>query len=253
MEITRHTIITTMQKSLSAQPNILALWLEGADATGFVDEFSDIDLCCSVRQGNLELAAAWAQAALESLGELDLVEIEKKGEDFLSNTFHLQGSSPYLLVDFDVFVGRGSTFTTGDAIERPLILFDRAGVIQLLPVDEQVNAANQAERLKELADITAQYSRVEKYVRRGDFLEAFGYYHKWLLLPLIEVLRMRYTPLHPDYYIIHISRHLPTDVLRRVEDLFKVTTLADIEIKSRIALTWIKETAEFLRHRDPDR
>jgi hypothetical protein len=134
-----------------------------------------------------------------------------------------------------------------------LILFDRAGVIRFVQLDGQSRAADQAERLKALADTTAQYSRIEKYVRRGDFLEAFGYYHKWLLSPLIEVLRMRYTPLHPDYYIIHISRHLPVDVLRRVEDLFKITTLTEIETKSRIALSWIEETAEFLRYRDQDR
>ncbi len=253
MNITRDAIITTMKDNLSAQPIVLALWLEGADATGFVDGFSDIDVCCSVTAGNLDTAAALAQTALESLGKLDLVEKKPQGEDFLSNTFHLEGSSPYLLIDFDIFIGRGSTFTTGDEIEKPLILFDRAGVIQFVQLDDLKRAEDQAERLKALADITAQYSRIEKYVRRGDFLEAFGYYHKWLLSPLIEVLRMRYTPLHPDYYIIHISRHLPADVLQRVEDLFKVTTLAEIEKKSRTALSWIEETVEFLGNRDQDR
>ncbi len=99
-------------------------------------------------------------------------------------------------------------------------MFDRAGVVQFVPPGAQRDAAWRAGRLQELDAITERYSRVEKYVRRGEFLEAFGYYHRWLLSPLIEALRMRYTPLHPDYYIVHISRHLPADVLRRLEDLF---------------------------------
>ncbi len=61
---------------------------------------------------------------------------------------------------------------------------------------------------------------------------------------------MRYTPHHPDYYIVHISRHLPTDVLRRLEDLFKVCSLADIETKSREARAFFEETAAFLHEKE---
>jgi len=154
---------------------------------------------------------------------------------------------PYLLIDFNIFVGRGSQFTAGDAIEQPLILFDRGGVICFAPADEQQARANRTQRLQALSAIAAQDARIEKYILRGKFLEAYGYYHKWLLTPLIEVLRMRYTPLHPDYYIVHISRHLPADVLRRLEDLLKISSLEELAIKSRAARSLFEETAAFLR------
>ncbi len=250
MTINRDLIISTIRNFLEPDPNVLAVWLEGAGATGNVDEFSDIDLCCSVRAGAMDAATERAQKALESLGRLDIIEQSSREEDTQATAFHLAGTSSYLLVDFNVYVGRGSRFTLGDPIEKPLVLFDRAGVVEFARPDEAQITRERASRLAELSAVAAQDSRIIKYVRRGDFLEAFGYYHRWLLAPLIEVLRMRYTPLHPDYYIVHISRHLPADVLRRLEDLFKICSLADIETKSREARAFFEETAAFLREEE---
>jgi hypothetical protein len=88
-----------------------------------------------------------------------------------------------------------------------------------------------------------EYSDLEKYLKRGNLMEAFGYYHKWLVQPLIEVLRMKYTPLHPDYYIVHISRHMPKDVLAQLEDLMKFDSISELEQKSRAALQLFEVTA----------
>jgi hypothetical protein len=247
LSVSRDTIIDTLRDHLALDPAILAMWLGGADASGHVDPFSDIDLCCSVEAGSMDAIMALAQRVLESLGPIDLIDNSSRGKDYQYTVFHLQDTSPYCLIDFNVFVGRGSRFTAGDAIEQPLILFDRAGVIQFAPPDDRQIRIDQAARLPELLAITAQVSRIEKYIRRGDFLEAFGYYHKWLLTPLIEVLRMRYTPLHPDYYIVHISRHLPAEILGRLENLFKIGSLSELETKSLDAYSFFKETAAFLQ------
>jgi predicted nucleotidyltransferase len=247
MSIPRGVIISTLRDALEKDSGILAVWLEGADATGNVDTFSDIDVCCSVSAGNMDAAASRAQAALESLGKLDLVENSSREDDFQMTVFHLEGTSPYLLIDFNIYVGRGSQFTEGDALERPLILFDRAGVTRFLPDDHHLAAIQRAERLQVLRNTTAQSARIEKYIRRRNFLEAFGYYHKWLLMPLVEVLRMRYTPLHPDYYIVHISRHLPPVVLQRLEDLFKIDSLEMLETKIPAARSFFEETAAYLQ------
>lgn len=223
---------------------MIAIWLEGADATGWVDAYSDLDLCCSVEAGSMAAVTALAQAALETLGRLDLVQRATAGPDFAPTVFHLEGTSPFLLVDFNVYVGRGSQFVTGDPIERPLVLLDRGRVVRFdSPLHDPAACAA---RLEELRQVVAQGARIEKYVLRGDFLEAFGYYHKWLLTPLIEVLRMRYTPLHTDYYIVHISRHLPAPVLARLENLFKFSSLAELDAKHRLAQVFFAETAAAL-------
>ena len=248
MELTRSRIITTLCERLLAEPGVLAAWLEGADAVGRVDEFSDIDLCCSVEEDLLARAGGLAREALEKIGPLDLVNRQTDRPDFQEHTvFHLAGTSPYLLIDFVAYrAGRGSQFVAGDEIEKPLVLFDRGGVITYHPREEALAKHPRDRRLAELCEIVAQYPRLEKYLKRGDFLEAFGYYHKWLLVPLIEVLRMKYTPLHPDYYIVHISRHLPGEALARLEDLFKFQSIAELEIKSKAARQFFDETVEDL-------
>lgn len=53
MDGTRECIITTLADRLQQDSRVLAVWLEGADATQRVDEYSDIDLCCSVESGGL--------------------------------------------------------------------------------------------------------------------------------------------------------------------------------------------------------
>ncbi len=246
MTLTRDTILSTLREHLEADPRILALWLEGADTTGSVDEYSDLDVCCSVETGALEPVTTCAREALESLGRLDLVDASTREDDFWFTIYHLEGTSPYLLIDFNAFVSRGCQFFSGDAIEKPLVLFDRAGMVRFIQPQVHLDTLIQGGRLRALVEIAGQGSRIEKYIRRGDFLEAFGYYHKWLLQPLIEVLRMRYTPLHPDYYIVHISHHLPSSILAQLENFFQIGSLAELAAKSKLAKALFDETTAYL-------
>ncbi|MFN8487545.1 MAG: hypothetical protein U0350_08140 [Caldilineaceae bacterium] len=238
----RNRIITTLRTQLEPNPNVLALWLEGADATNAVDEYSDLDLCCSVAAGSLAQVADQAEQALASLGPIDFKQKLHDEADSQHLVFHLAGTSTYLLVDLNLFVARGSEFVADDIIERPLVLFDKANVVRYVSQRERLTSLESHQRLQNLKDRVAQVSRLDKYIKRGEFLEAFGYYQKWLIEPLIEGLRMQYTPLHPDYFIVHISRHFPSHVLRRLETLFQVNSVVEIESKQKEALKFFEET-----------
>lgn len=246
----RARMLWALTEHLRAQPAVRAAWLEGADALQRVDEFSDIDFCCAVTPEALEGVGAIAQSALQTLGTLDLTQRLTDRPDFQMHTvFHLAGASPYLLVDFVAYrAGRGSLFWTGDEIEKPLVLFDWDGLVTFRKPDEAAHGERQR-RLQELRATVAQMSRLEKYLARGELLEAYGYYHKWLLQPLIEALRMVYTPLHSDYYIVHISRHLPRAVLDQLEDLVKFDSLDELARKSQAALRLFNETVLALEDR----
>ncbi len=247
MNITRQDILSTLKEQLEPHPKVIALWLEGADALGMVDEYSDIDICCSVEAGAIQEVAGCAKKALEILGVLDLEQDRGEGEEMRSIVFHLAGTSEYLMLDFDFYVGRGSTFAEGDNIEKPLVLFDKGPVIRILSQAEYLPAESREQRIQHLQKVVRQRARIVKYVRRRQFIEAFACYRRWLLEPLIEALRMRYTPLHPDYYIVHISRHLPEDVLMRLEDLYKVNSVEEIGVKSKQALTFFEEAVAKLQ------
>ena len=80
----------------------------------------------------------------------------------------------------------------------------------------------------------------------ASFWKRSATYQRWVLEPLIKAQRLLYTPLHPDYFIVHISRHLPTPVVGRLERLFQVTSLEELEGKVIDAVIWFEKTADLL-------
>ncbi|MHB9031687.1 MAG: hypothetical protein ACYC6L_01440 [Anaerolineae bacterium] len=241
MQINREAIIAALHAGMAARAEVLACWLEGADAAGQVDGYSDIDFCVSLAPGGFGAAEDAARAALQALGPLDLDERTVDEPNQRDATFHFAGTSPHLLVDLCLYDGCGSDFIAGDSIEKPLVLFDRAGVVRFHPAQERLAAADLPARRKRIMMFLDQSSRVGKWIARGAFLEAFGYYRRYLLEPLIEALRLRYTPLHPEYGIVHISRHLPPEVIARLERLHQVTNLPDLATRAALARAWLAE------------
>jgi hypothetical protein len=246
MSLNRAIIISTLQATLNDLPQVGAMWLEGADAVDRVDEYSDLDICCAVQTGCFTIVENSAREALTRLGILDQDTLLRDDPGQRHIVLHLQESAPYLLIDLCLYTGRGSDFIDGDEIEKPLVLFDRVGAIRYHPRDSQQEALVQSKRLPELRETVAQASRIHKYLARGEFLEAFGYYEKYLLAPLIEVLRWRYTPLHADYGIVHISRHVPPEVRKRLEHLYQVASLCELTQRVQEAEAWFTEAGALI-------
>jgi len=235
---TRQQLIETVEFVLGSRDTVLALWLEGADSTGTVDIYSDIDLCCAVVPGAMDEIEELTRDVLSSFDVLDQDYVSVDEDDRRQIVFHIAKTSPYMLIDFDLLVDCGSTFYRNDRIEKPLVLFDRSNVIKFR--DEIT--PDFTSRILELDEVVWQSARIEKYLIRGNLLESFGYYQKYLLQPLIEILRMRYTPLHTDYNIVHISRDFPARVVKQLEDLYIFNSLDELESNCREALSWYYRT-----------
>ncbi|MBB3128569.1 hypothetical protein FHS19_003223 [Paenibacillus rhizosphaerae] len=76
--------------------------------------------------------------------------------------------------------------------------------------------------------IYSQRSRAVKYTKRGLFLESLIYYQKYVLNPLVDVLRLIHTPSQADCYLVHASRDFPIEVVLTLEKLYGVKTVQDI-------------------------
>ena len=236
MSVSRHKIIDEIERCLKDNPLVYAMWFEGADATDTVDEYSDLDVVVDVKDGAEEQAFGEVESALARLGRIDLShEKEPFHPKLRHRVLHLQETPGTLLIDLVV---QSHSREDGDFIrqnrsEQPKVIFDKAEVIKFRDVDETRLADDMRERLTHLRGVFAQQSRVTKYVARRKFLECVGYYSKFVLKPLIEVLRIRYSPLCHDYDIVHISEHLPEQVVSEFEDMFKVNTVEQIAEKTR--------------------
>lgn len=54
------------------------------------------------------------------------------------------------------------------------------------------------------------------------------YYHKYVVNPLVDVLRIIYTPFQADSFLVHASRDFPVEVVLTLEKLYGVRTVEDI-------------------------
>ncbi|MEG1254592.1 hypothetical protein [Clostridium sp.] len=50
-----------------------------------------------------------------------------------------------------------------------------------------------------------------------------------MYVSIVTLFRVICTPRHCEYGLVHISDHLPKDIVERIENLYKVQGLMDIE------------------------
>lgn len=87
----------------------------------------------------------------------------------------------------------------------------------------------------------SQISRVEKYCLRGLYPEAFVYYQKYVVEPLVFTLRMKYTPTKIWYYMVHISDHIPQEEVEKLNRILQVSGVDDIMANLQFAVEWYHE------------
>lgn len=230
MDIKREQVIAAITDGLKDNPNVFALWLEGADSNDNIDEYSDIDLVADVKDGDEENALKRVGEILRNLDELDLeYEYPKPHPKLRYKIFHLKNTSEYLFIDVTIQShSRDFEFVEGNRHESPKILFDKAGVIKFRKIDDEKLRKDICESLTVLENVFFQRSKVRKYILRNKYLEAFAYYNKSVLEPLVELLRICHTPLIREYHLVHISDHLPKDTVAMVENLYRINSSENI-------------------------
>ena len=134
-------------------------------------------------------------------------------------------------------------FTKGSITEVPLIIFDKKNIITYHEPHE-IDKDELKTVFEQKKNRILQYSRVTKYIKRDQYLECFMEYEKQILRPIVTIARLIYTPDIYDYELCHISRHLPKNIVDRIEQLYKVSSFDDIDRNIKIALEMLKNFEE---------
>jgi len=247
--IDRNAIIDRLVEALKPLPFVHAFWLEGADANIAVDEYSDIDFWVDFEDEHEELAYEAVENALLEISAIDYKYVVNHGHPKIrQRIYHLENTSEFLMIDFcwqlhsrprDEF-----TYIENDNIEAVKVLFDKCNVIRYKPMNRSDFAGYNAPRLEEAKYRRTQHMRAEKYVRRGQYLEAYAYYNRYVLEPIIDLLRLIYTPAYTDYYLVHISQHIPVAEREKLEFFAKIGSLDDIATKIPLAGEWFDSLVE---------
>ena len=95
----RNTIIDKLHEKLEPLPYVYALWLEGADANGTVDEYSDIDFWLDFEYDYEEQSIAAVENALSEIAGIDYKYVMRHGHPKIrQRIYHLAGTSEYLYI-----------------------------------------------------------------------------------------------------------------------------------------------------------
>jgi hypothetical protein len=253
--VPRSHIIEALHTAYEAMPDAWAAFLGGSDATGRTDALSDIDLVVIVADGAVEPALAIAHEALESLSPIvhrwRVPEPTWHGhaQEFLA----LADADPAHFVDLLVVQGSADErFLEPERHGRPLVLFDRLGLVHPDPLDRAALHGRIDERLATLRQRFPLFQTlVSRAVDRGFAAEAAGAYQDLTLKPLIELLRIRHCPDRFDFGARYLDRDLPPTLRTEVESLALPGTLAQVEqFRARAATLFEAVLAEL---DDPDR
>ena len=240
-QLSRTSLIEHMQALLEPMPTVHAMWLEGADANGYLDDYSDIDLYMDVDDEAIEAVLQM----IEQRFTMDYRHENQSGNACRQIVYHVFGTSQYWMIDLNVQPhsnnSKNSTFERGDTIDVCKVLFDKSDVIRIKDVNLADYRSEQAFWLDESDYRFSQLSRVRKYVLRRQFPEAWIYYYKYVVEPLTAMLRILYTPTKLGYHLVHISQHLPDEQTARLTAILQIASLADIDRNLDAAYTWYED------------
>ena len=90
----RTEIITKLRDALKPLPYVYAFWLEGADAIGTVDEYSDIDFWVDFEDEYEEQAYEAVENALSEFAEIDYKYVMRHDHPKIrQRIYHISGTS----------------------------------------------------------------------------------------------------------------------------------------------------------------
>lgn len=212
----RERITAKLKEALEPLDYIYAFWYEGADANGTNDSHSDIDYYIDFEDAYEEHVVAVVEQTLAAVAPLDYLHVMRHGHPKLrQRVYHLEGTSEYLMIDFCFQLHSRDrneyAYIEGDTIETAKVIFDKDEIIRFKAYDASEYTEQHASLMADCDYRYTQHNRVLKYVARKQLPEALAYYQRYVVEPLVTLLRIQYTPAHPDYHLLHISSHLPKE------------------------------------------
>ena len=248
--VSREDIVTALVAGLRPLDYVHAVWEGGAVAFGRADEWSDVDFYVAVDDDHVDDVFAAVEGVLRSLsGIRQKYDVGKTQWPGIFQAFYrVEGASDYHLVDLAVVQLSSDEKLLQPEIHGTAVFhFNKGGAVKASPLDVDAFDARMRQRLSRLRDRVEMFGVfVRKEIDRGNRVEAVDLYQRLVLGSLVEVLRMRYGPLHYDFGTHYLRHELPADVLARLEGLFFVCDFDALKRDYVEALAWFTETADIL-------
>lgn len=250
--VRRHEIIEALRSALDSCDAVRGAWLGGSDATGRTDALSDIDLVAIARDEQIGEVFALVERALRERSEIELrFEVPRPTWHGHDQVFYkLAKAPPECLIDLAVIRAsspRQTWFLESERHGDAMVLVDRDGLLEPVPMDRPTHESKMRARLEALKTRFGMFQcLVDKAIARGLAVEASAFYSSFSLQPLVEVLRMLHCPDRYDFGMRYLERDLPPQMYRTVERLAFYGNLEQLRARQEEAGALFKSTLRAL-------
>ena len=223
---------TKLKDLLYAQPVVLAAWEGGSAATGYLDEYSDLDLVivteeeCTEQVFSLVDSHFSQRYGIESRFRLP------------EPTWHGMSQCFYLLKDFpacfycDIAVvtkANPNKLTEPDRHGNAVVWFDQQGVFAAESTSEQKRTELVKRVLKSTTALDfLMLAELQKSLLRNNWPAALMNWLSFLNRCLLPLLNIRHRPAKADFGIRYMEREFPPDMVSRLENYLRCASVDDI-------------------------
>lgn len=240
-----------LAKLLGENSSVLAVWEGGSAATGFEDDYSDLDLVIVSEDESVEeIFASLDEFFRENYGIRNRFRMPEPNWHGHAQCFYFLNYGPELFY-LDIVVQKrseGNRLLEPDRHGEAVIWFDRAEIVTAEPTSpEEIRAKNRTmyAYIKNSLDITV--IEIQKQIQRHHLTDAMMFYQTLLTRHLGPALNLKYRPEKYDFGIRYAWRAYPPEVTQQLEELLFVKDLPDLKKKARQAETMFRHILDELQ------
>jgi predicted nucleotidyltransferase len=243
--ITREQIVDAIQQRLQPLDYVQSFFEAGSVSFGNDDELSDMDLVVDADEGRAAEVFAEVEAALTSLANFDRVwrVPEPAWHGYSQRFYHLAGTPDYLYIDFLVRAdGKPKRLNEVELHGTPRVYFDKSGVVVTTSFDItglEEKLATRVESIRGSLPMLAAF--VRKEIRRGNAADAMAYYQTGVLRPLVELLRIRHSPLRHNFGLRYLVQDIGEENAERLCRLSYAADMQKLGERNTEAEAWARE------------
>ena len=233
------------------EKNVIAAWEGGSAATGFLDEYSDLDLAIVCEDDSVESIFKLLEDHIENnYGIIKKFRIPEPAWHGFSQCFYKIDKVPELYY-LDIAVIKRSLpkkFTEKDRHGDSVIWFEKEKMIDPTPTPEKEVKAKGKKFYKMVTSSDfLSITELKKQLARGLYAEAFSQYNQLLMRNLGVMLNLKYRPCKVDFGTRYYYRDLPKEVFAKFERSLKNGSINELNNNVEIVLEWYEALKEELK------
>lgn len=221
----KKNILEAILSEIKNAPDALALWEGGSAATGYLDQYSDLDLC--VLSEDTKATFEHIENALKR--KFQIIR-EWSPPPFWTGVtpkmYSFKDAPKYFKLDVSVFDRKAETTLSEFMIQErhglPVVHFDKPMLIKPANINREQLVQRQRLRIKDITSSFKIYRDLAlKEFDRGNFVDAFSFY-QFLVRQTVEILGIIHRPDTFDFGLRYINRSFPHNVQEQLQNLLFV-------------------------------